>query len=151
MPTRAELEARQINKLKTQLTDALAGERMASFLPIVAQLGEEGYEAHAIAAAALQVFYDKTRPSWATEYVEPTADEMSGAGGRGGREGGSSGYAGRRNGGGGYAGRRDGGGGGSYGRRDGGGGGGRRDGGGGAARSYSSGGGGNVPRPTLKK
>ena len=34
---------------------------MASFLPIVAQLGEE-YEPHAIAAAALQMAYDQTRP-----------------------------------------------------------------------------------------
>ncbi len=143
MPTRAELEARQINKLKTQLTEALAGERMASFLPIVAQLGEEGYEAHAIAAAALQVFYDKTRPSWATEYVEPTADELSGGGasdrrgGSGGRDGGrrgggGSGYSGRRDGGGGYGGRRDG----------------RRDGGGSNTSRPRSG---NVSRPVLKK
>jgi ATP-dependent RNA helicase DeaD len=146
MPTRAELEAQQISKLKTQLTEALAGERMASFLPIVAQLEEEGYESHAVAAAALQVFYDKTRPSWTSEYVEPTEAELDDRGGyRGG--GGGGGYRGRRDGGGGYRGRREGGGGGGGYR-------GRRDGGG-----YGSGGssssrprsGGSAPKPIIKK
>jgi ATP-dependent RNA helicase DeaD len=36
---------------------------LASFLPIVRELSEE-YDAHAIAAAALQMAYDKTRPAW---------------------------------------------------------------------------------------
>ena len=36
---------------------------MASFLPIVRQLGDE-YDAHAIAAAALQMVYDQSCPSW---------------------------------------------------------------------------------------
>lgn len=63
IPTRAQIEARQLEKLQAQLKEALAGERMASFLPIVAQLSEE-YEPHAIAAAALQMAYDQTRPSW---------------------------------------------------------------------------------------
>jgi ATP-dependent RNA helicase DeaD len=147
MPTRADLEAQQISKLKTQLVEALSGERMASFLPIVAQLEEEGYESHAVAAAALQVFYDKTRPSWASEYVEPTEDELSDRGGyRGG--GGGGGYRGRTSGGsgGGYRGRREGGGGGGY--RGGGGG---RSGGGGYDRARSRSGGGDTPRPILKK
>jgi ATP-dependent RNA helicase DeaD len=63
IPTRAQIEARQIEKLQESLREALAGERMASFLPIVAQLSEE-YEPHAIAAAALQMAYDQIRPSW---------------------------------------------------------------------------------------
>jgi ATP-dependent RNA helicase DeaD len=63
IPTRAQIEARQLEKLQDTLRDALAGERMASFLPIVAQLSEE-FEPHAIAAAALQMAYDQTRPSW---------------------------------------------------------------------------------------
>jgi ATP-dependent RNA helicase DeaD len=142
MPTRAELEARQIAKLKTQIAEALAGERMASFLPIVAQLGEEGYEAHAVAAAALQVFYDKNRPTWSNEYVEPTAEELAG-GGSDRRYGGGGGGGGRRYGGGGGGYRRDGGGYGGGGRREGGY---RREGGG-----RSSGKNGNVPRPILKK
>jgi ATP-dependent RNA helicase DeaD len=63
IPTRAQIEAHQIDKLQASLREALAGERMASFLPIVAQLSEE-YEPHAIAAAALQMAYDQTRPAW---------------------------------------------------------------------------------------
>jgi ATP-dependent RNA helicase DeaD len=63
IPTRAQIEARHIEKLQAQLREALAGERMASFLPIVAQLGEE-YDSHAIAAAALQMIYDRSRPAW---------------------------------------------------------------------------------------
>lgn len=63
IPTRAQIEARRIEKLQSQLREALAGERMASFLPIVRDLGEE-YDAHAIAAAALQMIYDQTQPAW---------------------------------------------------------------------------------------
>lgn len=63
IPTRAQIEAHQIDKLQASLREALGGERMASFLPIVAQLSEE-YEPHAIAAAALQMAYDQTRPAW---------------------------------------------------------------------------------------
>lgn len=63
IPTRAEIEARQLTHLQTRVREALAGERMASFLPIVAQLSEE-FEPHMIAAAALQMAYDQTRPSW---------------------------------------------------------------------------------------
>ncbi|NJP11030.1 MAG: DEAD/DEAH box helicase [Leptolyngbyaceae cyanobacterium RU_5_1] len=77
IPNRAQIEARQLEKLQAQLREALAGERMASFLPIVARLSEE-YEPHAIAAAALQMAYDQTRPSWmranqdAGDYAEET-------------------------------------------------------------------------------
>jgi ATP-dependent RNA helicase DeaD len=63
VPTRADIEARQLEKLQTQVKEILAGERLASFLPIVRDLSEE-YDAHAIAAAALQMAYDKTRPAW---------------------------------------------------------------------------------------
>ncbi|WNZ22835.1 DEAD/DEAH box helicase [Leptolyngbya sp. NK1-12] len=63
IPTRAQIEARHLQKLQDQLREALAGERIASFLPIVAQLSEE-FEPHTIAAAALQMAYDQTRPSW---------------------------------------------------------------------------------------
>lgn len=78
IPTRAQIEARHLQKLQDQLRDALAGERIASFLPIVAQLSEE-FEPHTIAAAALQMAYDQTRPSWMRVdqgYAdEPVADE----------------------------------------------------------------------------
>ncbi|MEB3337439.1 MAG: DEAD/DEAH box helicase [Leptolyngbyaceae bacterium] len=63
VPTRAQIEARHLAKLQLRVREALTGERMASFLPIVAQLGEE-YDPHAIAAAALQMAYDQTRPVW---------------------------------------------------------------------------------------
>jgi ATP-dependent RNA helicase DeaD len=78
IPTRAQIEARQLEKLQTQLKEALAGERMASFLPIVAQLSEE-YEPHAIAAAALQMAYDQARPSWmrTSQDAADYADEVA--------------------------------------------------------------------------
>ncbi|MFM7424269.1 MAG: DEAD/DEAH box helicase [Elainella sp.] len=63
IPTRAEIEARYLKKLENQLREAISSERIASFLPIVAQLSEE-FEPHAVAAAALQMAYDQTRPSW---------------------------------------------------------------------------------------
>lgn len=74
VPTRAQIEARQIDKLQTKVREALVGERMASFLPIVAQLSEE-YEPHAIAAAALQMVYDQMRPSWMNSNQDPV-DEV---------------------------------------------------------------------------
>lgn len=63
IPTRSQIESRQLEKLQDQLREALAGERMASFLPLIAKLSEE-YEVHTIAAAALQMAYDQTRPAW---------------------------------------------------------------------------------------
>ncbi|MDY7007638.1 MAG: DEAD/DEAH box helicase [Cyanobacteriota bacterium] len=63
IPKRSQIEARQLQKLQSKVRDALSGERMASFLPLIAQLGEE-YDPHAIAAAALQIAYDETRPAW---------------------------------------------------------------------------------------
>ena len=63
IPTRAQIEALQLEKLQAQVQKALTGERLASFLPIVRELSEE-YDAHAIAAAALQMAYDQTRPAW---------------------------------------------------------------------------------------
>jgi ATP-dependent RNA helicase DeaD len=78
IPTRAQIEARYLQKLQNQLREAIAGERVASFLPIVAQLSEE-FEPQTVAAAALQMAYDQTRPSWMRTdqgYVdEPTGDD----------------------------------------------------------------------------
>lgn len=73
VPTRAQIEARQLEKLKNKVLEALSGERLASFLPIVAQLGEE-YDAHTIAAAALQMAYDQTRPTWLNSTDAPLED-----------------------------------------------------------------------------
>jgi ATP-dependent RNA helicase DeaD len=69
IPTRAQIEARHILKLQEQVREALAGERLASFLPIVSELIEK-YDAQAIAAAALQIAYDETRPAWLSTEIE---------------------------------------------------------------------------------
>jgi ATP-dependent RNA helicase DeaD len=63
IPTRAEIEARHLEQFQSKVREALTGERMASFLPIVAQLCED-YEPRTVAAAALQMAYDQTRPAW---------------------------------------------------------------------------------------
>ncbi|MBW4682330.1 MAG: DEAD/DEAH box helicase [Microcoleus vaginatus WJT46-NPBG5] len=76
VPSRSQIEGRQLEKLKNKVLDALTGERLASFLPIVAQLSEE-YDAHAIAAAALQMAYDQTRPSWLR--TDAPVDDTAGA------------------------------------------------------------------------
>ncbi|BAY92577.1 MULTISPECIES: DEAD/DEAH box helicase [unclassified Tolypothrix] len=76
IPTRAQIEARHINKLQEQVREALAGERLASFLPIVSELIEK-YDAQAIAAAALQIAYDQTRPAWLSSDIEiPQEDNL---------------------------------------------------------------------------
>ncbi|MEM9265909.1 MAG: DEAD/DEAH box helicase [Cyanobacteria bacterium P01_F01_bin.13] len=63
VPTRAEIAARSLEKLQTQIKEAVTSERLASFLPIVSQLTEE-FDPHTVAAAALQMAYDQTRPAW---------------------------------------------------------------------------------------
>ena len=61
IPSRSQIEARRLEKLQEKLREALAGERMASFLPVVRDLSEE-YDPLAIAAASLQMVYDHTQP-----------------------------------------------------------------------------------------
>lgn len=63
IPSRAQVEARRLEKLQRQVKETLAGERMASFLSTVKELSEE-YDPHAIAAAALQMVYDQSCPNW---------------------------------------------------------------------------------------
>lgn len=81
IPTRSQIESRHLEKLQDRVREALAGERMASFLPIVAKLGEE-YEVHTIAAAALQMAYDQTRPAWMRSENYSTEDEAAINGGK---------------------------------------------------------------------
>lgn len=76
LPSRSQIEARHLEKLQEQVIETLKGERLASFLPIVSQLNEE-YETHTIAAAALQMAYDKTRPN---SVLTGKSDEFDGAG-----------------------------------------------------------------------
>jgi ATP-dependent RNA helicase DeaD len=129
IPTRAQVEAAHVEKTQAQVLEALAGERVASFLPIIAKMSEE-YDIHTVAAAALQLVYDQTRPAW-LDMEEPQSrnndreyggdrersnDRYKSRGGGGGdrRNGGGGGAGGKpvlRTGGGG-------GGGGRYDRRD---------------------------------
>ncbi len=63
IPNRSQVEAKRIGKLQATIKETLAGERMASFLPLVRDLSDE-YDAQAIAAAALQMVYDRDCPNW---------------------------------------------------------------------------------------
>ena len=63
IPNRTQVEAKRLAKLQATIKETLAGERMASFLPLVRELSDE-YDAQAIAAAALQMVYDKDCPQW---------------------------------------------------------------------------------------
>lgn len=76
IPNRAQVEAKRIGKLKTKIKETLAGERMASFLPLVRELGDE-YDAQAIAAAALQMMYDRDCPNWMKGEWEIPEDSFS--------------------------------------------------------------------------
>lgn len=63
IPNRTQVEAKRLAKLQATVKESLAGERMASFLPLVRELSDE-YDAQAIAAAALQMVYDRDCPEW---------------------------------------------------------------------------------------
>ncbi len=74
IPNRSQVEAKRIEKLQGTLKEALAGERMASFLPLVRQLSDE-CDPQAIAAAALQMIYDQSLPNWMkTDWEVPESD-----------------------------------------------------------------------------
>ncbi|AFZ54255.1 DEAD/DEAH box helicase [Cyanobacterium aponinum UTEX 3222] len=63
VPNRSTVEAKRMEKLTEQIKESLAGERLASFLPLVKELHED-YDPTAIAAATLQILYDRDCPSW---------------------------------------------------------------------------------------
>jgi len=98
IPNRAQVEAKRIAKLQAKIKETLAGERMASFLPLVRELSDE-YDAQAIAAAALQMVYDRDCPNWMKgewdvpqdSFSKPVINKKSG--GRSSRRGG--GYKGK--------------------------------------------------------
>ncbi len=74
IPDRPQVEAKRIEKLQAQIQEALTGERMASFLPLVRELSNE-YDPQAIAAAALQMIYDQSCPQWMkTDWEVPDTD-----------------------------------------------------------------------------
>jgi ATP-dependent RNA helicase DeaD len=106
VPSRAELEAKHLERVQGQINEALSGERVASFLPLVAQLGEQA-DIHTIAAAALQMIYDRTKPAW-LDMEEPAVQEdrdgfgkprLRGGGSKGGYRGDRGGYGDRDRGG----------------------------------------------------
>jgi ATP-dependent RNA helicase DeaD len=66
IPNRSSVEARRLAQLQNDVKGNLAGERMASFLPLVKELTSE-YDPTAIAAAALQMLYDQNCPDWLKE------------------------------------------------------------------------------------
>jgi ATP-dependent RNA helicase DeaD len=76
IPTRAEIAARNLERLRSQVREAITSERLASFLPIVSQLSEE-YDLRTVAAAALQMAYDKTVPAWQREHHSSEPEESS--------------------------------------------------------------------------
>ena len=88
IPSRNEVEAKQIAKLKTRVKNTLADERVASFLPLVKELSDE-YDPQAIAAAALQMVYDQNCPQWMKgdwevpeeNFDKPVINKKSGRGG----------------------------------------------------------------------
>lgn len=83
IPTRAMVEAQRLQKLQNLVRETLAGERMASFLPLVSDLTAE-YDPSAIAAAVLQMVYDQNCPSWLkTDWEDPPKGGQGGGGGGG--------------------------------------------------------------------
>ncbi|HIK43702.1 MAG TPA: DEAD/DEAH box helicase [Leptolyngbyaceae cyanobacterium M65_K2018_010] len=76
VPTRAEIAARNLERLRSQVREAITSERLASFLPIVSQLSED-YDIHTIAAAALQMAYDHTVPAWQRSDSHDQGDNAS--------------------------------------------------------------------------
>ncbi|VEP14105.1 RNA helicase CrhR [Hyella patelloides LEGE 07179] len=88
IPSRSQVEAKRIAKLKTRVKDTLADERVASFLPLVRELSDE-YDPQAIAAAALQMVYDQNCPQWMKGdwevpedgFAKPIIKKKSGRGG----------------------------------------------------------------------
>ena len=73
LPTRAQVEAIRLKTLQSKVHEALSGERMASFLPLVRELSDE-YDPQAIAAAALQMVYDQNCPEWMkTDWEVPSS------------------------------------------------------------------------------
>jgi ATP-dependent RNA helicase DeaD len=130
LPNVAQIQERRIGRFTEQILEALTGERLASFLPLVSQLVED-YDPQAIAAAALQLAYTQLQSDKAEQAALQVLAKQphNPEGGRGrDRDGGGGSYSGRPI-------KRGQGGNGSRSGRDGGG----RDGGGYDSRRSSSG------------
>ena len=97
LPNVAQIQERRIGRFTEQILQALTGERLASFLPLVSQLVED-YDPQAIAAAALQLAYTQLQSDKAEQAALQVLAKQphSPEGGRG-RDGGGGGggYSGR--------------------------------------------------------
>ena len=84
LPTVAQIQERRLRRFTEKMYQTLTGERLASFLPLVAQLTED-YDSQAIAAAALQLAYTHTQSEKseqaALEILQREAPERSDKGG----------------------------------------------------------------------
>ncbi|WP_019503121.1 DEAD/DEAH box helicase [Pseudanabaena sp. PCC 6802] len=68
LPSISQIQANRIARFTEQIHQALSGERLASFLPLVSQLSED-YDPQAIAAAALQLAYSQVQSDKAEQAV----------------------------------------------------------------------------------
>jgi ATP-dependent RNA helicase DeaD len=68
IPSISQIQANRIARFTEQIHQALSGERLASFLPLVSQLSED-YDPQAIAAAALQLAYSQVQSDKAEQAV----------------------------------------------------------------------------------
>ena len=96
LPDVAQIQERRIGRFTEQILQALTGERLASFLPLVSQLVED-YDPQAIAAAALQLAYTQLQSDKAEQAALQVLAKQphSPEGGRGRDGGGGGGYSGR--------------------------------------------------------
>ena len=96
LPNVAQIQERRIGRFTEQILQALTGERLASFLPLVSQLVED-YDPQAIAAAALQLAYTQLQSDKAEQAALQVLAKQphSPEGGRGRDGGGGGGYSGR--------------------------------------------------------
>lgn len=96
LPNVAQIQERRIGRFTEQILQALTGERLASFLPLVSQLVED-YDPQAIAAAALQLAYTQLQSDKAEQAALQVLAKQphSPEGGRSRDGGGGGGYSGR--------------------------------------------------------
>jgi ATP-dependent RNA helicase DeaD len=76
LPSIGQIQANRIARFTEQIHQALSGERLASFLPLVSQLSED-YDPQAIAAAALQLAYSHVQSELSEQAVMNVLSKQS--------------------------------------------------------------------------
>lgn len=76
IPSIGQIQANRIARFTEQIHQALSGERLASFLPLVSQLSED-YDPQAIAAAALQLAYSHVQSELSEQAVMNVLSKQS--------------------------------------------------------------------------